>query len=446
MVESDLSSEVNATTVLPAASGVDAAVNSNGNVVVEWTNNDDSADGGIDVERKAGTVTVPSAYNKGKPLDVVSVSGSPTIDSALPIKITSGDDSTTGTSKIVLDWSDISSKSDIAVYDENGNLLDYWVENFDASAETAVVHVYRDWVRDGSTQAQIAYGDGPSDQSVTSSTVFDKESDLQAGWALNEDNGDALDLTSNNNDGTVNGATQGVTGQVDGAYDFDGTDDYVDFGDKSIWKASDSFVASIWVKADEVPFSNFTEIIIHSSDTTTNGWGLFGNPRSNGDKLRFQMQGSSNDFIDIFITADTWYHIAGVYDSANSVLTVYKNGTEVNSVSNVTINTTSTDLYLGGGASLANFDGITDNFHIHSSVLSADDITATYDASKATPDFFSQQAGVAASSFSDVATGLSPSATSYTDSTVSSGESYQYRIERNTDHATAVSNTTDITT
>lgn len=50
MAESDLSTEVNSTTVLPAATGL-SGTESNGSIDLSWTNNDDSADGVIDVER-----------------------------------------------------------------------------------------------------------------------------------------------------------------------------------------------------------------------------------------------------------------------------------------------------------------------------------------------------------------------------------------------------------
>lgn len=43
------------------------------------------------------------------------------------------------------------------------------------------------------------------------------------------------------------------------------------------------------------------------------------------------------------------------------------------------------------------------------------------------------------SSWTTIASGLSTSATSYTDSSVSSGTDYQYRIERNTGHASSTS-------
>src|SRR6056297_3018965 len=153
-------------------------------------------------------------FLRKKAIDVASVSGTPTISRTVCLKITSGDDSTTGTGEIVLDWTDIASEADIGVYDENDNLLDYYFESFDATAETAVIWVYRDWVQDGSTQLQVAYGDGPSDQSVSASVVFDKEIYLDRGYLFNEASGDALDVTSNNNDGTVIGVTRGATGII----------------------------------------------------------------------------------------------------------------------------------------------------------------------------------------------------------------------------------------
>lgn len=49
-------------------------------------------------------------------------------------------------------------------------------------------------------------------------------------------------------------------------------------------------------------------------------------------------------------------------------------------------------------------------------------------------------------SWSSVSTGLSPSTKDYSDSTVSQGKTYEYRIERNTDHATATSGTATVKT
>jgi len=67
-------------------------------------------------------------------------------------------DSKTGNGDIVIDFSNVSDAQDIAVYDQNGNLLDYEIEDLDTTNETGVLWAYNNWVRDDSTQAQIAYG------------------------------------------------------------------------------------------------------------------------------------------------------------------------------------------------------------------------------------------------------------------------------------------------
>jgi hypothetical protein len=81
------------------------------------------------------TLSILEDYDKVKSLSVASVSGTPTISRAVCLKIKSGDDSTTGTGDIILDWTNISSEADIAFFDENNNLLDYYIESF-SSGET----------------------------------------------------------------------------------------------------------------------------------------------------------------------------------------------------------------------------------------------------------------------------------------------------------------------
>src|SRR6056297_636478 len=239
-------------------------------------------------------------FLRKKSLDVASVTGTPTISRTVCLKITSGDDSATGTGEIVLDWMNIGSKADIGVYDENDNLLDYYFESFDATAETAVIWVYRAWVQDGSTQLQVAYGDGPSDQSVIASTVFDNETDLAAGYLFNESSGDLLDITSNNNDGTVYGATQGADGIVDGAYSFDGAGDYVRTDQNVSMNLDDTVTISIWVKADSES-SEYRSIWRPNSDEIY----FFGMYHNSNNMLAFY---NENDQELVPVSVGTWYH------------------------------------------------------------------------------------------------------------------------------------------
>ena len=88
---------------------------------------------------------------------------------------------------------------------------------------------------------------------------------------LQESLGSLLDSTSNDNDGTNNGATYNASAKIDGGYDFDdSTEDYIDcgtgnslvFGDGS---SDDPFTFEAWI--------NFTDataqLIFGKYDLTT---------------------------------------------------------------------------------------------------------------------------------------------------------------------------------
>ena len=335
-------------------------------------------------------------FRKAKNLKVTEVSGQPTISRTVCLKITSGDDMTTGTGEIVLDWSNIADKSDIGIYDENNNLLDYYFESFDAIAETAVIWVYRDWVRDGTVQARIAYGNGPSDQSVGADTVFDKETDLKAGYLFNESSGSLLDVTSNNNDGTVSGATRGATGIVDGAYSFDGSDDYVATSDYFPEEYTDEIFIEGWLYTN----TNSSEQIIvsHHKD---GDYGYEPSLDGNGN-IYIRTSPSSNNWNDtdtgFSYSTGTWFHIAIIVTSSNRYL--YIDGSQVWSDSNGGLNYP-TDHKFGIGAKTYNYkydsnlDGRVDNLHIRKNAPTNrdDTVAALYDATKSSPELFDQEAG-----------------------------------------------------
>src|SRR6056297_443514 len=75
------------------------------------------------------------------------------------------------------------------------------------------------------------------------------DEDVQAYYKLDETSGDVVDATGNGNDGTNDGATRGVTGKINNAFDFDGSNDYVttSAGGENLG-ISDSYTLSAWVK------------------------------------------------------------------------------------------------------------------------------------------------------------------------------------------------------
>ena len=329
-------------------------------------------------------------FNTYKPIEVTSASGTPTISRALCFKITSGDDTTTGTGEIVLDWTNISSQADIGVYDENDNLLDYYFESFDATNETAVIWVYRDWVRDGSIQAKIAYGNGPSDQSVNSSIVFDKESNLKAGYLFNEDSGDATDVTSNNYDATVSGAAQGQTGIVDGAYSYDGSDDKVNTGEKDNLGVSNSvFCILLWVY-----FNNTNESWFCGNYDGSDAGGALTFSRVASSRIGLydgiddQDPGSGTD-----VSTGEWV-LVGFVRTSSTNYDFYINGAYAASIStsqSVFSDSTTNMAFGDGWDGSFILDGLIDHSLFYDTDITETIISSIYDATKSSPDLFSQQ-------------------------------------------------------
>ncbi len=140
------------------------------------------------------------------------------------------------------------------------------------------------------------------------------------------------DSTSNNNDGTKKGANEPAvttSGKIADAQNFDGANDYVDFGSDASLKLSDQLTVEVWVKrTDDTTFERF---LSHSTDADTfayevgvdysypDEWRLFFN--SGAAKLTVAMIGDPGD----------WIHVAFVYDKdlASDNMKIYENGSLV---------------------------------------------------------------------------------------------------------------------
>jgi len=138
---------------------------------------------------------------------------------------------------------------DIRFTDASGNLLNYWIEEWDAVSETAKV-----WVKvpsipaNSSVEIQMYYGNpevaSESDAVATFIRVIDG---VVGSWHFDEGSGTtAYDTSGNDNDGTINGATW-VDGKFGRALDFDGVDDYVEIPDDSSLDITEAITIEAWV-------------------------------------------------------------------------------------------------------------------------------------------------------------------------------------------------------
>ncbi len=168
-------------------------------------------------------------------------------------------------------------------------------------------------------------------------------------------NGNANDDSGNSNDGNVNGATltSDRLGNANGAYEFDGMDDYILIPDHPDYTfGANDFTISYWAyKLDTIhvdPAYNNQGVNVWNlgSATGTNEWVLhhsgsgtnYANYIIESGTTTYQLISTTN------LVISTWYHILGLRD--NDSLHLYINGTRESSlfIGNISVNNVGDDM------------------------------------------------------------------------------------------------------
>ena len=160
-------------------------------------------------------------------------------------------------------------------------------------------------------------------------------SDYVGVWHLKETGsgaaGEYKDSTQYTNHGQVGGGTAGYvpglwtgTNIIDGAQDFDGTNDYISCGNDSELNITGNITLEAWVQLQDLRTTNGGGIVIKGEQ-----YGLFQDYDADY-RITFTVDATTQ----VWVSADgnspnTWYHIVGVYDG--SAARIYRNGTQVNS-------------------------------------------------------------------------------------------------------------------
>lgn len=436
MAESDLSSEVNATTVLPAPSNVDATY-SGGDVDVTWTNNDDSSDGGIDVERRG-----PADWSYRKPITIDSTKVDADLtDYPATIHLDSDSDLAAGAQ---------SSGNDIKFEDANGNQLSHEIESYDASTGTLWAHVKIPSLSSSSdTIIYVYYGNDSASNQESVADVW--SNNFEAVYHLDESasgtgNADVYkDSTANDNHGDDYVSSSVKDGQIGDGQTFDGTDDYIEVPHSSSLNVTSGLTLSFWTAVGSL--SGYTEMVGKPSYFD---WGIYSDSDSydNTPHYNIHVEGTRYDFRGPSMSGGNLHRVSQTYDG--DVFEGYFDGGTVNSDSSMSGNLdTNTDSLMIAHSSTSGryFETTLDEIRVSSIARSDAWLSTSYTNQNSPRTFYTVGAETSATgSWTDVTTGLSPTTESYTDTTVSRGTTYEYRIERNTDHATATSGTASITT
>lgn len=185
----------------------------------------------------------------------------------------------------------------------------------------------------------------------------------------------AKDLTVNNNNGTItNGVTYDTAGG--GSWSFDGTNDYITLGNNTSFNfASGFFTISVWVN-----FSNVSgqRSIITNYQSGSNGWSL----QLFGGVIIASYSGDGIDTTGTtVIQANTWYYITITGQPGTYKLHI--NGIQDGSTYTGIVNLSGSSTIIGQIAGSSYFNGNMTDIRAYTRVLSASEILAYYNTTKA---------------------------------------------------------------
>jgi len=280
---------------------------------------------------------------------------------------------------------DLSSKAqtdgdDIVFTIDQGNQLDHEIESYDETTGTLTA-----WVKipnldgDQDSNFYVYYGNPTTDNMQKPEEVWD-ENFVMVQHLEENGTGTRTDSTRFNNDGTTSGydgdeATD--SGQINGADDFDNTNDVVNISDSSALGGMAQLTIETWVNLDQLPTTTGNGALLMEKRHLGSPYASYyidvrdnsGNNRiyfmtNNSSETERNLWGSTN------LSADTWYHVAGVYDGAN--LHVYLNGQNDDSGSQTQSGTIFDSDNVLGMNWLSDLDGILDEARV-SSITRSDD-------------------------------------------------------------------------
>lgn len=316
-----------------------------------------------------------------------------------PLKVTWGNSSSGTGSGDCQFTQDINSVSELVVTEEDESTTrSYQVPYFDDSSQEAWIWVYGSWDRDGGDQAVVALGggdgtdyswNGPHSSSGTGSNPW-TSTGVNA-EIVSHDPSTGLDSSGNNND-AVNVSGVGSTNSLFGlGGDYDGSNDFTDFGDIPEVAGDTNFALVTWWNTDIL---NQRQMVVEKSHGggEPNIWQDIADLDSDGsdDDIRYSVRDpdNNNDVIYNNISTGQWYCSIQFWDNSTNTQEVWQNNSKQSN--NTTINDwNNTDPLVQGNASDAAeegsipFGGTQAVFRVYNSLANLDDAwaEAEWDAS-----------------------------------------------------------------
>jgi len=176
------------------------------------------------------------------------------------------------------------------------------------------------------------------------------EANLIGLWTLDQASGTtAYDASGNGNDGTLMGNPQWTVGNIGGALELDGTEDYVDCGNNDILNVTQQVTLAAWVKADSgFAYPDWSGIIMRGGPNIDTFALYYYGP---GQQVGFKTTGTDPEWMAVPAAGlfdDEWHHVAATYDGAKKI--IYLDGEQIGTMDSTgSIETGTGRLLLGAG-------------------------------------------------------------------------------------------------
>lgn len=146
-----------------------------------------------------------------------------------------------------------------------------------------------------------------------------------AGYRFSEGAGiTTADASGSANTGTLVNGPAWTNGQYGGALAFGGTD-YVDLGNPASLQLTGSMTLTAWIKIGANPADDGAIV----AKLGPAGWQLKTSPDTGPRTAAIQISSDGVDSVQRYsstiLAANTWCHVAGVYDAAARTLSIYVN-------------------------------------------------------------------------------------------------------------------------
>jgi hypothetical protein len=304
---------------------------------------------------------------------------------------------------------DVQSDGDDIAFAQNGKWLDHEIEKFSQVYNTSHAKLTA-WVR-------IPYLYPVSDMNITmyygNSTMAARQNPSEVWisgytgvWHLREDPSGTppqiKDSSAPHSDGSSYGImtpSDQVSGMIDGALDFDGSNDYIDFGNPTELQITGEITVQAWFKA-EVSIDN-DYLLVKYGSSGDRGWDISFDDDPTIAPDGWVMFRYSPDGINTFITGyervkiNQWYYVVGVF-KPNEYAKLFLNGTQV--AINTTgippsLNDPSLPIRIGrrsdSSGATSYFDGLVDEARVSDIARSNDWIITEYNNQYSPQSFYS---------------------------------------------------------